>query len=55
MTLKDFRAFAREVGFKIFKETAVNISGQRQKGTIIHFLPDFRANYGIYLIGKGKT
>lgn len=48
ITLRDFRVFAREVGFSIFKETAIDTSGKK----IIKFLPDFRANYGIYLIGK---
>jgi len=55
MTLKDFRRFAREVDFNIFKEIAINISGQRRRGKIIRLLPDLRANYGIYLIGEGKS
>lgn len=55
ITLKDFRKFAREVGFKIYKETAIKISWQRRKGKIIRFMPDLRANYGIYLIGEDKS
>jgi len=51
ITLKDFRRFTREVGFHIFKEVAINTNGHRRKGKIIQFMPDLRANYGIYLIG----
>ena len=52
ITLKDFRKFAREVGFRIYRETAINTGRKDKKGRIIRFMPDLRANYGIYLIGK---
>jgi methionine biosynthesis protein MetW len=50
ITLKDFRRFARQVGFKIIAEAAINIHDL--KGKTIHFLPTLRANYGIFLIGS---
>lgn len=50
ITLKDFRRFAKQVGFKIIAEAAINI--QDLKGKTIQFLPTLRANYGIFLIGR---
>jgi methionine biosynthesis protein MetW len=50
ITLKDFRRFAKQVGFKIIAEAAINI--HQLKGKTIHFLPTLRANYGIFLIGR---
>ena len=55
ITLKDFRKFSQEVGFKILKETAINTNGHNRPGKIINFLPDLRANYGIYMISEGNT
>ena len=54
ITLKDFRKFAREVGFKIYREAAINTNGNTKKGKIIQLMSDLRANYGIYLIGEEK-
>ncbi len=54
ITLKDFRRFAREVGFRILKEAAVATSQDHHEGRIIQILPTLRASYGIYLIGKMK-
>jgi len=53
ITLRDFRRFAREAGFTIFKEAAVNSDRQDRRGRIVTFLPDWLATYGIFLIGKG--
>ena len=55
ITLKDFRKFTREVGFKILKEEAINTNGHNKPGKIIKFLPDLRANYGIYMISEDKN
>lgn len=55
ITLKDFRKFASKVGFKIFREVAINANGNTKNGKIIQFLPDLRANYGIFLIGADNT
>ena len=55
ITLKDFRKFTREVSFKILKEEAINTNGHNKPGKIINFLPDLRANYGIYMISEDKN
>jgi len=55
ITLKDFRKFAQEVGFRIYREVAINTNGNTGKGKIIRFMPDLRSNYGIYLIGENKS
>jgi methionine biosynthesis protein MetW len=52
ITLKDFRKFVREVGFKILKEAAINTHSQDRYGTIVRFLANVRATYGIFMIGK---
>ncbi len=52
ITLKDFRKFSKKVGFKIFKEVAINTNSQDRHGRIVHFLPNLWATYGIFLIGK---
>ncbi len=54
MTLKDFRRYARQVGFRILREAAINTDKKDQTGQVIRFLPDLRATYGLFLIGKGK-
>ncbi len=51
ITLKDFRKFSKEVGFKIIKEVAINTQNQAKSGKIIKFLPTLFATYGIFLIG----
>jgi methionine biosynthesis protein MetW len=53
ITLKDFREFTRDQGCIVLKEVAINTHHHDTKGHIIHFLPDWRATYGIFLIGKG--
>jgi len=52
ITIRDFRRFARAVGFKIIQEVAINAHNQERSGNIIQFLPNLRATYGIFLIGK---
>jgi len=55
ITLKDFRKFSKQVGFKILKEAAINSRSYDRSGKFIKFLPDLYATYGIFLIGKDKT
>lgn len=55
ITLKDFRKFSKEVGFKILNEVAINTNSYDRHGNIVRFLPNLRATYGIFLIGKGKS
>ncbi len=52
VTIKDFKAFAKKVGFSILKEVAINTQHEDKQGSIITFLPNLRATYGILLIGR---
>jgi len=52
ITLKDFRRFSKDVGFRILKEVAINTSNHHEGGRIIGFLPDLLATYGIFLIER---
>ena len=52
ITLKDFRRFARQVGFRIIDEKAINTQHRARRGVVIRALPNLRATYGIFLIGK---
>ena len=52
ITLKDFRIFAKEVGYRIVKETAINTNPKSTEGHIIHRLINLRATYGIFVIAK---
>ena len=53
ITLRDFRKFSRDVGFHIFREAAINTNSEDRLGTIVEFIPNLRATYGIFMIGKG--
>ncbi len=52
ITLNDFRRFAKQVGFKIYNEAAIRTHSQDYFGKIVRFLPNWRATYGLYLIGR---
>lgn len=52
ITIKDFRKFSDETGFDIIREIAINTHNEDRSGKIINFLPNLRATYGIFLIGK---
>jgi len=54
ITLKDFRKFTRAQGCKVLKEVAINTHHHNTKGHIVAFLQNWRATYGIFLIGKGE-
>ena len=53
ITIKDFRKYSKEIGFKIIKEVAINTQSHDRSGGIITFIPTLLATYGIFLIGKG--
>ena len=55
ITIKDFRRFSRKVDFTILKEVAINTDHHDSQGNVVRFLPDLRATYGIFLIGRGKS
>lgn len=52
LSLKDFKGFARKVGFEIVKEAAVKTSENDTRGKLITFMPNLFATYGIFMIGK---
>ena len=54
ITIKDFRRFTREVGFRIVKEVAINTQSEDRRGKAIKVFQNLRATYGIYLIGNGS-
>jgi len=55
ITLKDFRKFSKDAGFKIFKEVAINSRDLGRQGDTVNFLPTLQATYGIFLIGKAHN
>jgi len=54
ITLKDFRKYARGMGFHILKEAAILTDASETGGRRTRFLPELTANYGIFLIGKNR-
>lgn len=52
LSIRDFRQFAATVGFRILKEAAINTDRQDKTGNYVAFLPNLRATYGIYMIGR---
>lgn len=52
ITLKDFRRFAAEIGVAVLKEAAIVTQSEDRRGRIARFLPDLRATYGLFLIGR---
>ena len=52
ITLSDFKKFARDVGYTIVKEIAINTNSANSAGNIVHYFPNLRATYGIFVIEK---
>lgn len=52
ITLKDFRKFARDVGYRIVKEVAINTHHHDLTGKRVHYFTNLRATYGIFTIEK---
>ncbi|MBU1169526.1 MAG: methionine biosynthesis protein MetW [Proteobacteria bacterium] len=52
LTIKDFKRFSNDVGFRILKEAAINTQERDMHGTIVTVFPNLRATYGLFLIGK---
>lgn len=53
ITLKDFRKFSKNVGFRILKMAAIIADFSGMDGRTVTFMPNLRATYGIFLIEKG--
>ncbi len=54
LTIRDFERFSKDVGFRILKEVAINTTDRDMHGSIVRFLPNVRATYGLFLIGKER-
>lgn len=52
ITLSDFKKFARDVGYTIVKEIAINTNSANSSGSVVRYLPNLRATYGIFVIEK---
>lgn len=52
ITIRDFRKFARDVGYNITKEILINTNPANSDGHVIHNFTNLRARYGIYIIEK---
>jgi methionine biosynthesis protein MetW len=52
ITLKDFRKFSREAGFRILKEADISTEHHEEDGKIITRFAGVLATYGIFLIGR---
>ncbi len=52
ITIKDFRKFVYDLGYKVIKEAAVSTYNQDRQGNVVRFLANLRATYGIFMIGK---
>jgi len=52
ITLKDFRKFSNDVGYRIIEEIAVKTDYHNSEGSIVRWLSNLRATYGIFLIEK---
>jgi methionine biosynthesis protein MetW len=50
ITLRDFRKFSKDVGYKILNEIAISTNRNHSEGRIIRFFANTRATYGIYII-----
>ncbi|HSO09580.1 MAG TPA: methionine biosynthesis protein MetW [Desulfoprunum sp.] len=50
ITLADFRRFARDVGYRIVREIAIDTDTASRSGKVVEFLADWRATYGIFII-----
>lgn len=55
ITLKDFRKFARDVGYNILSEIAISSDPGGNEGKVIRNFTNIRAAYGIYIIEKIRS
>ena len=55
ITLKDFRKFSHDVGYRIVEEIAIITDYKSKEGRVINRLTNWRATYGIFIIEKQTT
>ena len=53
--MKDFKKFARDVGYNILREIAISAGPVGSDGRVIRSFIHFRAAYGIYIIEKIRS
>lgn len=54
IALKDFRRFCRDKGFVVEKQVAIDTDYRQEQGHALRFFPNWRAFYGIFLLGKER-
>jgi methionine biosynthesis protein MetW len=52
LTIEDFKIFAQKTGAKIYNQAAIRPGNNNEYGSIIKFMPNSFANYGIFEIGQ---
>ena len=52
ITLKDFRKFSKDVGYRIVEEIAVKTDYRSNRGSVVRLFSNLRATYGIFIIEK---
>ena len=52
VTPRDFKRFCKKKKFPILREAAINSDYLMDTGHILQILPDLRAKYGIFMLGK---
>ena len=55
LSILDFKRFARTMGVSVTREVAVSSSIGNGSGRIIRWLPNLRATYGIFELGKATA
>ncbi len=55
ITLKDFRKFSSDVGYRIVEEIAVKTDYRNKGGSVVRLLSNLRATYGIFIIEKLRS
>ena len=52
ISIADFQRFAKKMGWRIVRETAINTDHHDQQGNIVRLLPNLRATYGIFMLQR---
>ncbi len=52
LSINDFQNFSQQMGFKIFRQAAINATNNQIDGKMVSIFPNLLAAYGIFLIGK---
>ena len=55
LSIRDFRHFTRDAGYRIIREAAINPGHEESTGKIVKFIPNLFATYGIFLIEENGS